>query len=331
VNQSEQISEEMVLGLLAEARDGYLSGEALSDKLGLPKATVFTQIDGLRAKGYQIDSLPRKGYRLVAVPDRLTGLELGPLLSTAELGRVVHAFEEVDSTNDVARKLAEDGAGNGELIIAEAQREGRGRRGRRWLSPPGSNLTFSIVLRPQLPPSRAPELTLTAAVALTEVLRDAGFDARIKWPNDLLVRGRKVAGILTELSADAERIHYAILGVGLNVNLQKGELPPEVAELATSLRIERGEPVPRVFLLAALLTALETWIERLQQEGFAAIRTRWLELSATLGKRVRVELGKRPLEGEATDLDADGALLVRDDAGKTHRVVAGDVELELGD
>jgi BirA family transcriptional regulator, biotin operon repressor / biotin---[acetyl-CoA-carboxylase] ligase len=328
VNRTEQISEEMVLGLLAEARDGYLSGEVLSDKLGLAKALIFKQIDRLRAKGYQIDSLPRKGYRLVAVPDRVTGLELGPLLSTAELGRVVHAFEEVDSTNDVARKLAEDGAGNGELVVAESQRKGRGRRGRSWLSPPGSNLLFSLVLCPDLPPARASELTLAAAVALTEVLRGAGFDARIKWPNDILVRGRKVAGILTELSADRERIHFAILGIGLNVNLQKGELPPEVAELATSLRIERGEPVPRVFLLAALLAALESWIETIQEEGFAPVRARWLELNVTVGKRVRVDAGKRPLEGQATDLDADGALLVRDDAGKVHRILAGDVEVE---
>jgi len=147
-------------------------------------------------------------------------------------------------------------------------------------------------------------------------------------PNDVLVRGRKVAGILTELSAERERIQFAILGIGLNVNLQKGDLPPEIAELATSLRIERGEPVPRAFLLAALLAALESWIATIQEEGFAAVRTRWLELSATLGKRVRVETGKKPLEGQAYDLDADGALLVRDDAGKTHRIVAGDVEIE---
>ncbi len=327
MNRSEQISEEMVLGLLAEARDGYLSGEALSDKLGLARALIFKQIDSLRAKGYQIDALPRKGYRLVAVPDRVTGLELGPLLSTAELGRVVHAFDEVESTNDVARQLAEEGAGNGELVVAELQRRGRGRRGRSWLSPAGSNLLFSLVLCPELPAARAPELTLAAAVAVTEVLRGAGFEARIKWPNDVLVRGRKVAGILTELAANRERINYAILGIGLNVNLQKGELPPEVAELATSLRIERGEPVPRVFLLAALLAALETWIEAIQAEGFAAVRTRWVELSATLGKRVRVDVGRGQLEGEAYDLDVDGALLVRDDAGKSHRVIAGDVDL----
>lgn len=326
MNRSEEISEEMVLGLLAEARDGYLSGEALSDKLGLPKASIFKQIDGLRAKGYQIDSLARKGYRLVAVPDRVTGLELGPLLSTAELGRVVHAFDEVDSTNDVARQLAADGAGNGELVIAEAQRRGRGRRGRSWLSPPRSSLLFSLVLCPELPPLRGPELTLAAAVAVAEVLREAGFDARIKWPNDVLIRGRKVAGILTELSADRERIQFAILGVGVNVNLQKGELPPEVAEHATSLRIERGEPVPRVFLLAALLASLETWFETVQEEGFAAVRRRWVELSATLGSRVRVEADRGGLWGQALDLDADGALLVRDDAGKVHRIVAGDVE-----
>ena len=327
MDRAEQLSEELVLGLLAEARDGFLSGEALSDKLGLSRAVVFKGIDALRSKGYQIDSVPRKGYRLVAMPDRVTALELQPILGTHELGRAVHAFDDVDSTNDVARQMAEEGATHGELVVAEAQRRGRGRRGRQWLAPRGTSLLFSLVLRPELPPARAPELTLAAAVAVAEVLRGAGFDARIKWPNDVLIRGKKVAGLLTELSADAERIRFAILGIGLNVNLERVDLPPEVAEGATSLRIERGEPVPRSFLLAALLTSLEDWLERHRESGFAAVRSRWLELSATIGARVTVDDGAERIAGVAVDLDAAGALLVREDGGRLRRVVAGDVSL----
>lgn len=325
MDRVEQISEEMVLGLLAEARDGFLSGEALSDKLGLPRSLIFKRIDELRSKGYQIDSVPRRGYRLVGMPDRLTALEVLPVLATHELGRIVHAFDEVDSTNDVARGLAEDGAQHGELVVAEAQRQGRGRRGRSWLAPRGSSLLFSLVLRPELPPARAPELTLAAAVAVCEVLREASFDARIKWPNDVLVRGRKVAGILTELSAAPGALRFAILGVGLNVNFERGALPPEVAENATSLRLERGEPVPRVFLLATLLASIERWLNLLVAEGFEKVAARWSELSATLGARVRVEDGEQRVEGLAMELDPSGALLVRDDAGHVHRVLAGDV------
>jgi BirA family biotin operon repressor/biotin-[acetyl-CoA-carboxylase] ligase len=326
-DRTEELSEEMVLAFLAEARDGYLSGEVLSDKLGLPKAVIFRRIETLRAKGYQIDAVARKGYRLVAMPDRVTGLELSPILSTEELGRTVHAHGEVDSTNDIARDLAEDGAAHGELVIADSQRHGRGRRGRSWLAPPGSSLLFSLILRPELPPARAPELTLTAAVALAEVLSGAGFEARIKWPNDVLIRGRKVAGLLTELSAEAGKVRFAILGVGLNVNLERSELPPEVAETATSLRAERGEPVPRLFLLAAMLAALEGWLDRLQGEGFAPVRQAWKERSATLGARVTVEEGGERVVGTAVDLDEAGALMVRDLAGKIHRIVAGDVTL----
>ncbi|MHB8418139.1 MAG: biotin--[acetyl-CoA-carboxylase] ligase [Myxococcales bacterium] len=327
MDRVEEMSEEMVLGLLADARDGFLPGEALSDKLGLGRELVLESIDGLRSKGYRIDAVPRKGYRLVAVPDRLTGLELQPLLATHELGRVIHAFEEVDSTNEEARGLAEAGAGHGELVVAEWQRHGRGRRGRSWLAPRGSSLLFSLILRPELPPARAPELTLTAAVAVAEVLREAAFDARIKWPNDVLIGGRKVAGILTELSAEPSRIRFAVLGIGVNVNLEREALPPEVAEAATALSIERGEPVPRSFLLAALLTSLEGWLDRLCGAGFAGVAARWRELSATLGARVTVE-GAEGRGGVAIDLDETGALLVRDDAGVTRRVIAGDVTLD---
>ncbi len=320
------MGEELVLGLLAEATEGFLTGEAIADKLGLPRVELFRRIDGLRSKGYRIDALPGRGYRLVGVPDRLTSLELGPLLSTHSLGRTLHACDEVASTNDVARGLAEKGAVHGEVVVAESQSRGRGRRGRAWVSPPGVNLYLSVVLRPSLSPERAPELTLVAAVAIAEVLREAGFDARIKWPNDILIGGRKVAGLLLEMDSAEGELRYVVLGVGVNVNLEPAALPEGLAATATSLRAERGEAVPRVFLLAALLAGIEGWLDRHELAGFEGVRQRWRELSATLGDRVKVSASGERIEGVALDIDDSGALIVEDAAGARHRVVAGDVE-----
>src|SRR5512146_708424 len=206
-----QDSEEMVLAFLAESGDGFVSGEAISDKLGLSRAAVWKHVNALRAQGYRIEAVPARGYRLLEIPDRLGELELRPLLNTHDIGQVLHWFEEVGSTNDVAKQLAEEGAAHGEVVIAERQTAGRGRRGRPWTSPPRCNLAMSLVLRPELPPSRAPELTLLASVAVCQAIRQAGVAAAIKWPNDILARGRKVAGILTEMAAEPDQLQWVVL------------------------------------------------------------------------------------------------------------------------
>jgi len=324
IKAADQLAEEMLVSLLADAPEEYLGAEAICGKLGLPRAVIFRQIEGLRSKGYRIDARQVSGYRLLEVPDRLTSLELSPLLVTEELGRTVHFFEELESTNDQARELAEDGAAHGELVVAETQLRGRGRRGRAWFSVPGKNLTFSLVLRPRLSSARAAELTLAAGVALCEVLREASFDARIKWPNDLWIAERKVGGILTETASDQAGLRYAVLGIGLNVN--GGQFPSELEKIATSLSLVRGEPVPRALLLAALLERLELWLERLQTDGLAEILQRCRSWSATLGRQVQVE-ATSPTGGTAESIDETGALLVRDQAGVLHRVTAGDVGL----
>jgi BirA family biotin operon repressor/biotin-[acetyl-CoA-carboxylase] ligase len=321
---ADQLAEEMLVSLLAEAPEEYLGADAICGKLGLPRAVVFRQIDQLRSKGYRIDARPISGYRLLEVPDRITSLELSPLLVTEELGRTVHFFEELTSTNDRARELAEDGASQGELVIAETQLQGRGRRGRGWFSTPGKNLTFSLVLRPRLSSARASELTLAAGVALCELLREAAFDARLKWPNDVWIADRKVAGILTEAASDQGGLRYAVLGIGINVNVV--EFPPELEAIAGSLRLARGEPLPRAFLLAAVLERLELWLGRLETDGLGQVLQRCRGWSATLGRRVVVE-ATPPIEGTAEAIDDSGALLVRDPAGRLQRVTAGEVGL----
>ena len=230
------------------------------------------------------------------------------------------------STNDDARALAAAGCAAGTMVLADTQTAGRGRRGRAWESPPGENLYLSLVLRPELPPQRAPELTFVAAVAVAETLFDSGVPARIKWPNDLEHEGKKVAGILTELQADPDRVTGVILGIGVNLNLEARELPPELREIATSAQIIRGERVPRALFTAALLARLEHWYDLHAEEGFEPICARWRDLTSTLDRPVRVKTGGRTFDGIAQDVDETGALMVAHDGG-LERVVAGDVEM----
>ena len=319
-------SEELVLAFLAEAADDFVSGEAISGKLGLSRAAVWKHVEALRRQGYGIEAVPARGYRLASIPDRLGALEIGPLLNTHDLGQVLHCAEELPYTNDRARELAEEGALHGEVVVAESQTAGRGRRGRAWSSPPGKNLHLSAILRPDLPPQRAPELTLVASVAACEACRKAGVEAGIKWPNDLLVRGRKVAGILTELSAELDQIHWVVVGIGVNLNAGPDDLPPELRDVATSIAVERGQPVPRALFAAALLAEMEHWLDRHAAEGFEPIREAWRERSVTLGREVRMDGEAGETTGIAEDIDASGALLVRTRAGIV-RVVSGDVRL----
>ncbi len=304
-----------------------MSGATVSDKLGLSRAGVWKHVEQLRKMGYAIEAIPSKGYRLVSVPDRLSSLELTPLLDTREFGRSIVYEPCVASTNSVAFKRAIDGAPHGEVVIADEQTAGRGRRGRSWVSPPGCNVYLSVVLRPEIDPARAPELTLLTAVAVAETLREAGVRASIKWPNDLLVDGKKVGGILTELSADVDRTAFVIVGIGINVNSSVDAFPVDVAQFATSLQMARGgEQVPRALLTAALLTKLETWFDTWTDEGFEPVRVAWKSLSATLGHEVLVRNDAREVRGLAIDIDATGALLL-ECGGAVERIVSGDIEL----
>lgn len=318
----------LILGLLIESEDEFITGQSLCDKLGLPQASLLQRIESLRARGYAVQSLAGRGYRISGLPDGIAAEQIEPLLTTAELGRALRVHGEVDSTNEEAHRLADAGAEHGTAVLAEAQSKGRGRRGRSWVTPPGKAVALSLILRPELPPARAPEIPLLAAVAVCEIVHELGAPAAaIKWPNDIECRGRKLAGLLSELRTQGERVTHVVLGIGLNVNLEADDLPDELRPLATSLRIERGgEPVARSLVVARLLARLEWWLSLHEAEGFAPVHARFRELSSTLGRRVRAELPGGQVQGEAIDLAEDGALLVRTDEGAVERVIAGDVE-----
>lgn len=317
----------IVLGLLLECADDFVPGDVLCDKLDVPRAELLKRIDSLRSRGYVIQTRGGVGYRLVEVPDRLGEAQIAPLLASGELGRRIHHYDELESTNDEAHRLADAGALHGEVVTADFQTQGRGRLGRSWVAPRGKALTFSVILRPAIPAVRAPEITLVAAVAVAEAARELGAQsARIKWPNDVECKGRKLAGLLTELRAEPDRVRHAVLGVGFNLSLQANDFPEELRPLATSLLLETGERVPRPVACARLLEHLEEWLSLHETEGFLPVADRWRELSSTLGRRVRVSGGGETVEGDAFDLANDGALLVRGEGGALVRIVAGDVE-----
>lgn len=231
----------------------------------------------------------------------------------------------LESTNEEAKRIARLGALHGEAVVADRQTRGKGRRGRSWQGLGGENLFLSVILRPELPPTQAPRLVAVAAVAVAEALEDFGASSRIKWPNDVEVGGRKIAGILLELSAQAERIDFAVVGVGLNLEGDLEALGEEIAARATTLERELGMNPGRDALMFRILDHLRTWSDRLEAEGFAPVRERYLELSSTVGARVRMMEAEQVLEGEAIDVDEEGALWVRLDGGEDVRFVSGDL------
>jgi BirA family biotin operon repressor/biotin-[acetyl-CoA-carboxylase] ligase len=316
---------------LAEARGEAVSGEALARELGVSRAAVAKHVSALRALGFAVQASPRRGYHLTEWPDILAPEAVVPLLAP-DVGQVYsyRYLEQCESTNTEAFTAAAAGAPHGLVVAADHQRAGRGRRGRTWLSPRGQGLTFSAVLRPELRPADAPPLTLACAVAVAEALeREAGVVAQVKWPNDLLWQGRKCCGILLEMSAEPERIDFVVVGVGLNLRTDPSALPAEIAPTVASLA-EAAAPAPlppRPRLLAALLSALGRWTGRYVAEGMPPVREAWRARAAFLGQPIVVHAPEGPLHAVAEDVDDQGALLVRDDAGQLQPVYAGDVSL----
>jgi BirA family biotin operon repressor/biotin-[acetyl-CoA-carboxylase] ligase len=266
----------------------------------------------------------------LSTPDVLHADDLiSRLGKTKVIGRDIRVFQETTSTNDVVEKLARDGVKEGVVVFAESQSRGRGRLGRRWLSPAQKGIWFSVLLRPDLHPQEATQLTVASATALARAIQlVTGLQPDIKWPNDILIRGRKVAGILTELSAELDHVKYIILGIGVNVNLNAGEFPPELRKLATSLKAEAGRPVSRPDLAVAILRELDGDYTRVGAGQFAAVADEWAGRCSTLGHDVVIRVGDRQLRGRAETLGEDGALLLRTDHGHLERVMGGDVTLE---
>jgi BirA family biotin operon repressor/biotin-[acetyl-CoA-carboxylase] ligase len=315
-----------IIELLTKGSGRYVSGEQLSAQLNVSRTAIWKHIRNLKQQGYEIDAIPRRGYRILSSPAKIEPERLQSLLSTKTAGRTCVYETAVDSTQTVAHRLVAEGAGEGTLVIAEEQTAGRGRRGRSWHSPRGKGIWMSLVLKPDLPLYRTPQLTLLAAVAACRALRqETGVPVGIKWPNDLLVQGRKICGILLESQTEDHQLRYVVAGFGVSVNLEAGDYPPELRDKATSLLIESGKRQDRTACIAAILNEFERLYESYLQSGFEPIRTLWEALSVTLGSRVRIEQSAGTVEGLAEGLDESGALLVRTDDGQVHKMISGEI------
>ncbi|HRZ15022.1 MAG TPA: biotin--[acetyl-CoA-carboxylase] ligase [Candidatus Omnitrophota bacterium] len=312
---------EHILGFLKK-KQGYVSGEEISDQLGISRQALWKYIQDLREAGYDILSVPHLGYQLHASPDRLFPFEIALGLNTRIIGRNIVYFDQLPSTMDTAMELGFKAAQEGTVVIAEGQSGGKGRLGRDWVSPRYKGLYVSFILRPPIAPGRTPVLTLLTAVGICEGVKEAaGIDARIKWPNDIMLDHKKLGGILTELQAEQDVTFFVNIGFGLNVNNDKKSL----VEGAISLFEYKRESIARVPLLQAILRHIERLYLLFQKQDSVPILDRWRQYSLTLGRKVRVHSGRGHIEGEAVDIDQDGSLLVRRESGLVEKITSGDV------
>ncbi len=316
-----------ILTLLG-GENGYVSGQELCEELGVSRTAVWKVINQLREDGYEIESVPSKGYRIQARPDLITAEEISSRLTTAWAAHPVIYYESIASTNNEARRLAEEGAGCGTLIVAEEQLQGKGRRGRSWLTPAGNAVAMSLIVRPEgLMPEKASMLTLVAGLAVCTAVRElCGVDAQIKWPNDVVAGGRKICGILTEMSSEPDCINYVVIGIGINTHVEA--FPPELQEIAVSLHTLTKEIPDRAALICGCMEKFEKYFEVFMRSfDFSALRQSYNQLLAGRGGTVRVLSGEDEHSGISEGIDEEGQLLVRLEDGSLERVLSGEVSV----
>ncbi|TSB46940.1 biotin--[acetyl-CoA-carboxylase] ligase [Alkalicoccobacillus porphyridii] len=313
--------------LLVENQGKYSSGEALSQSLGVSRTAVWKQIDILKKNGYQIDSAPKKGYKLIKRPNGIQEYDLDLFLQTKRFGQKVTYHASVPTTQSVAHKLAENGASEGHVVLADEQTSGRGRLGRSWHSAFGTSISMSLILRPLLEPQQIPQLTLVAAVALTRAIEKVTkLEVDIKWPNDILINGKKIVGILTEMHSEPGLAKVVILGIGINVNQSALELTQDDRNQATSLSIEAGMEINRAKLVAQILYELEWLYDLYVENGFSELKVMWEARSISIRKRLKAQTINGTIIGTSKGISPEGALLIEDDAGVEHLLYSADID-----
>jgi BirA family biotin operon repressor/biotin-[acetyl-CoA-carboxylase] ligase len=318
-----------ILSVFEQHSGTFVSGVYLSEQLGCSRTAIWKHIEQLKQQGYDIEAVKKNGYRLVQRPEYLDASLLKEGMQTENIGQIIDVHMEVESTQIIAHSLAREGVSEGTLILAERQNAGRGRLGRSWHSPAGKGIWMSLILRPNIPIQNAPQLTLLTAVALSRCLQEWNIEAGIKWPNDIYVKGRKVAGILTELHADPDRIHYAIVGIGMNVNLVQNDIPEDLKNKATSLQIETGHIVDRAKIIQRFCYHFEQWYRLYLKEGFLPIKSVWEARSVSLGKPLVARTLQGEIRGTALEIDEIGALIIQTGDGEIKKIYSADIEMDV--
>lgn len=317
-----------LLDAFTSNKEEYLSGQYLADLIGCSRTAVWKHIEELRKEGFEFEAITRKGYRITKTPERVTADEIRLGLKTEFLGRHIHYEESVDSTQKIAHRLAHENASEGTVVIAEEQLSGRGRMDRPWHSPKYTGIWMSVILRPNIPPPKAPQLTLIAAVAVVQAMEElTSLTPQIKWPNDILLNGKKVTGILTEMQSDVDRVISIIIGIGINVNQQVEDYPKELQNIATSLAIECGEKLQRAELIKTLLNRLEKLYLLYLEQGFYPIKLLWESYAVSIGENITARTLIGSIHGKAKGITEDGVLMIEDQSGKIHHVYSADIEL----
>jgi len=317
-----------ILDIFYKNSGKYVSGEDISASLGFSRAGLWKHVNKLRDDGYVIEAVPHLGYVLRSTPDKMYGYEIGRGLNTDIFGKQkIRHFESITSTNSKAYELAEEGAPEGTLVVAETQTSGKGRLGRKWISPKGKGIYCSIILRPDMEIDSIPVITLAGAVSIQRTIKKVcGIDAGVKWPNDILIGGKKVCGILTEIKAQPDMVDFLIIGIGININTDRKQIPPE----ATSLKIESAHCVSRTEFLRLMLNEMEKDYKKIKMEGFQTLRDECKNKSTVLNKHIKVSEHHRAIEGIAVDIDEKGALIIQTKTGERKRIFSGDVTVGTG-
>lgn len=319
---------ERIIELLKE-KEGYLSGAEIASALGVTRAAIWKRINALRKKGYFIEGSPTKGYKLMNSPElSLETIRSAISKESLKIGRDLIFYDNLSSTNTAAVELAQKGYPEGTVIIADEQTSGKGRLGRTWISPKGKNLHMSIILQPSISPREATILTLMSAVSCCIALRKLlSIPISIKWPNDLMVNDKKIGGILTEINADIDKIAYAVIGIGININLDIENLPEDVMAIATSIKNETGEQFSRTAVVIEVLREIQKWYDILLRKGKKDILSYWRDLSSTIKREVKVTMENKVFMGVAEGIDEEGLLILKLPDNSLMKVNAGDITM----
>lgn len=317
-----------LLDAFTHAGEAFLSGQHLAELIGCSRTAVWKHIEELRKEGFELEAVRNKGYRILKTPEKITADEIRLGLTTSFIGKNIHYEESVESTQRIAHRFASEDVPEGTVIIAEEQLSGRGRMDRKWHSPKYTGIWMSLIIRPNIPLSKAPQLTLLTAVAIVQAIEETtDLLPEIKWPNDILINGKKVTGILTELQAEADRIHSIIIGIGLNVNQTMEDFPIELRETASSLLIELGKTVSRAELIRSIFKNFENLYTLYLNQGFLPIKLLWEGYTSSIGKNIRARTLTTTIEGKALGITDDGVLKLEDQTGYIHHIYSADIEI----